>query len=301
MPLLHRFWHAAATLSGRVDLSNALLQHSGELARLDIEQLQRLGISARHAKRWRDAIPLPTSIEFLTLDDPAYPAMLAPIPFSPPVLFHQGNTRLLSEGPRVAIVGARRCTEDGRRMAKDLARRVVAGGGVVVSGMAHGIDTAAHLAAPGRTIAVLGQGLAAPRTQIARRISTKIIQAGGLIVSEFIPPRTASKHTFPQRNRVIAGLSQLTVVVEASIRSGAMITARLALEAGRDVAAVPGSPYAPSSAGCLKLLHQGAALIRDADDLAALVHLPSISHRQPTTHTDDPVLRAIHPLGSRFS
>jgi DNA processing protein len=215
------------------------------------------------------------------------------------VLFWTGNADLLGGGPHVAIVGARQCTGDGTRMARSLACAIAAVHGVVVSGLAHGIDTAAHLAAPSRTIAVLGQGLLARRTQAAIRTAETILASGGLLLSEFVPTYPASKHTFPQRNRVIAGLSALTVVVEAAKRSGASITARLALEAGRDVGAVPGSPYARASAGCLALLAQGAAIIRGPEDMLQLLGIKQ-ERQAPPTPEDDPIIQAIGVSGSSF-
>jgi DNA processing protein len=183
-------------------------------------------------------------------------------------------------------------------MARDLAQAVARMGGVVVSGMAHGIDTAAHLAAPGRTVAVLGQGLGAPLASSARRTADEILRAGGLLLSEFLPTCPPARHTFPQRNRVIAGLADVTVVVEASRRSGASITARQALEAGREVGAVPGSPYARASAGCLSLLFQGAALIRGPEDLLSLLSWDTSSPTPDTT--TDPLLAALDQEGTPF-
>ncbi len=293
-------WHAAAALSGRIDLSQAVLVHPGRVAALSPAQLQDLGVSRTHALRLSRGTPLTSPHPYLTLDDAAYPEALRPLPFAPPVLFHLGDQGLLKAPVAVAIVGARSCTHDGRRMARALARAVEAAGGVVVSGMAHGIDTAAHLAAPGRTIAVLGHGLAVARTEAAERTAQRILGAGGLLLSEFPPTFPAARHTFPQRNRVIAGLAQLTVVVEASLRSGAGITARLALDAGREVGAVPGSPYAKASAGCLALLSQGAALIRGPADLLGLLGLPIAPAPGDTGPPLDPLLAALDPSGTPF-
>jgi len=293
-------WHAAALLSGKLDLSQPVQQRPGEVGRLSADQLEALGIRAAHAIKWRGGQNLVSPFPFLTLDDSAYPDLLRPVPFAPPVLFWEGNPDLLQAGPKVAIVGARRCTGDGKRMARSLARSVADSGGVVVSGMAHGIDTAAHLAAPGRTIAVLGQGLRVPRSRTAGRTATQILSSGGLLISEFVPDYPASRHTFPRRNRVISGLSRFTVVVEAARRSGASITARLALDAGRDVGAVPGSPYAPASAGCLRLLSEGAALIRGPEDLLHHLGITMPAQGTQSTAPEDPIYSAIDPSGTPF-
>jgi DNA processing protein len=292
-------WHAAALLSGQLDLSQAVLRAPGELHRLSQAQLEALGVRSDHARALSSMGPLVSPVPFLTLEDPAYPDGLRLVPFAPPVLFWTGNADLLGGGPHVAIVGARQCTGEGRRMAGSLARALAAVHGVVVSGLAHGIDTAAHMAAPSRTIAVLGHGLDVRRTQTASRTAETILASGGLLLSEFVPTYPASKHTFPQRNRVIAGMSALTVVVEAGKRSGASITARLALEAGRDVGAVPGSPYARASAGCLALLAQGAAIIRGPEDMLQLLGIEQQRQALPAA-SDDPIIQAIDPAGSSF-
>jgi DNA processing protein len=296
MSTLSGFWHGAAKLTGRIDLSAAVHAHPGGIEALGRSRLSALGVAPVHAAQVLRAEPLEILSDRLTLDDPAYPDVLAPLPFAPPVLFCRGNTNLLSAPVRVAIVGARRCTEDGRRMARELASGVADAGGVVISGLAYGIDAAAHLAAPSRTIAVLGCGLGCTLARTRGRVARTILDAGGLILSEFVPDLPASKRTFPQRNRVIAGLSQATVVVEASRRSGARITARHALEAGREVLAVPGSPYAPTSAGCLDLLADGAGLVRGLDDILDRLGIA----RRPAASADHPVLAAMNGTSARF-
>lgn len=222
----------------------------------------------------------------LTLACPRYPSRMAATPFAPPVLFCEGNLALL-ERPRVAIVGARRCTGAGVSMARELAGAVAGAGGVVVSGMAYGIDTAAHLAAPGATIAVLGQGLDVPFSASRMRTRSAILSRGGLLISEFPLDAHATKRTFPLRNRIIAWLSKLTVVVEATERSGSLHTARAALSAGLDVLAVPGHPRVPTAAGCLALIDQGAGIVRGGAELLAKVRLP------PRTALPDPLLDAL--------
>ncbi len=266
---LSGFWHGAASLTGRIDLSEAVYRIPKTIEQSNAVTLSALGISKAHIRRLHTSQSIPTSFQTYTLDNPSYPGSLAPLAFAPPVLFMAGQAQLLEEPLRIAVVGSRRCTENGRQIARELAQGIAHGNGVVVSGLANGIDTAAHLAALDRTIAVLGSGLNKISSRHQRRTAQRIIEAGGLVISEFLPSIPASKYTFPQRNRIIAGLCQGTIVVEAALRSGARITARHALDAGREVFAVPGSPLAPMSAGCLELLMQGAGLTRNIADVWA--------------------------------
>jgi len=148
-----------------------------------------------------------------------------------------------------------------------LASSLAKSGLVIVSGLAHGVDSAAHQACQDRTIAVLGQGIECARKGNKANAIEAIVQAGGLVISEFPPYQHPSRHTFPQRNRVIAGLSIATAVIEATMRSGSRITARHALEYGREVMAVPGHPFDNTSVGCNALIREGALLIQNAQDM----------------------------------
>ncbi|MEA2519753.1 MAG: processing protein, partial [Chloroflexota bacterium] len=195
----------------------------------------------------------------VTLDDPGYPARLRSIEMPPPVLLVSGSPGSLAAHRTVAIVGTRRPTERGRLLAARIAGAVSRAGATVVSGLAVGIDGAAHaatLAEGGLTVAVLGSGHERlfPRAHVG--LSTKIAAAGGAVISEFWPRIPPSKHTFPRRNRVISALSDATIVVEAGVRSGALITAKFALEQGRDLFVVPGGLDEPRSAGCLAWLRE---------------------------------------------
>lgn len=205
------------------------------------------------------------------LFDATYPALLRSIPDPPLVLFCVGDLRAL-EDCCVAVVGARKCTTAGRTLAKTMAAELAASGRTIVSGLALGIDAAAHRGAlsanAGRTVAVLGAGFEHLYPRQHRRLALSILAAGGLLVSEYptaLPPRP---YQFPERNRLISGLSELTLLVEAGEHSGSLITARLALEQGRDVCAVPGSAFSPLSAGCHRLIRQGAALVTNAQEVA---------------------------------
>jgi DNA processing protein len=197
-----------------------------------------------------------------------YPPMLRESPDAPAVLYVRGEVRILSE-PQLAMVGSRNPTAGGRSTAREFASFFARAGLTVTSGLALGIDAACHegaLAADGPTIAVLGCGLDQiyPRNHeaLAERIA-----ASGALVSEFPPGTAPLPACFPQRNRIIAGLSHGTLVVEAAQRSGSLITARLAGTAGRDVFAIPGSIHNPMARGCHQLIRQGAKLVECPEDV----------------------------------
>ncbi len=236
----------------------------------------------------------------VALTDARYPRLLAEIPDPPPALFVQGDCSLLAD-PQIAIVGSRNPTAGGRDNAQEFAGALARTGLIVTSGLAAGIDAAAHcgaLEAGGPSIAVLGTGpdrvYPASNLELARRIAHQ-----GALVSE-LPPGTGVKAGhFPRRNRLISGLCLGTLVVEATLRSGSLITARLALEQGREVFAVPGSIHNPLARGCHRLIREGAKLVETAQDvlaeLASLIEIlqiptdrPDPGHRIPATEALDP-------------
>ena len=197
-----------------------------------------------------------------------YPPQLAPLEAAPPVLFVEGDPAVLAE-LAIGIVGSRRATAYGKRMAFKLAHDLAAAGTVIVSGGAYGVDTAAHkgaLEAGGRTVAVLGSGLDQPYPAANRRLFDRI-RSQGAVVSEFPFGTKPFRPNFPIRNRIISGLSRAVVVVEAAERSGALITAQWALDQGREVMAVPGPADSALSAGPHRLIRQGAALVTDAAEV----------------------------------
>ncbi len=221
--------------------------------------------------RWQKWLAEAGNRDLLTLDDPRYPGRLSELPDPPLALWVQGDNADRLRDPQIAIVGSRNPTPAGREIARDFAARISDAGVTVTSGLATGIDSAAHLGAlsgSGGTIAVLGSGLMQlfPR---ANALLAKQVEADGLLVSEYAPDVPPRRFHFPQRNRIIAGLSLATVVVEAGRRSGALITARCAVEAGRDVFAVPGSIHNPMARGCHALIRQGATLVEHAADVLA--------------------------------
>ena len=243
------------------------------------ELTQTPGIGTEMASqiaRWEDVIDLPEEkrrmqdhgISALTLDDAAYPAALKEI-HDPPFLLYIKGTILPRDSAALGVVGSRRMTHYGREQARKMSFQLAAAGFTIVSGLARGIDTAAHeaaLAAEGRTIAVLGSGIGnvypAENQALADRISEN-----GAVISEFPVLYVPDKQSFPLRNRIVSGLSQGLLVVEAPVRSGSLITANQALEQGRSVFAVPGPVDRPNSEGCHRLIQQGASLVCSAQDV----------------------------------
>lgn len=216
-------------------------------------------------ERWQ--IFLASGMKMITLNHPAYPERLANIYNPPPVLFYFGKLRVMT-GNVIAIIGSRRCSAYGRHVAERLAGELAEAGFTVVSGMARGIDTAAHKGAllSGHTVAVLGSGANVIYPPENKKLYREIIDRGA-VISEFppgTPPRAAH---FPARNRLISGLSQAVLVIEAAEKSGALITVDAALEQGRDVYAVPGCITNVYSKGCHKLIQQGAKLVAAAADI----------------------------------
>jgi DNA processing protein len=204
----------------------------------------------------------------LTVDDPRYPVQLAAVPGMPAALFVQGDPSVLAR-PQVAIVGSRAATAAGCETAFGFAARLTAHGFAITSGLATGIDAAAHrgaLAAGGVTIAVCGTGLDRVYPTGHERLAEGIAAAGAL-VSEFPTGTPPAPHNFPRRNRLMSGLARGVLVVEAAARSGSLITARLAGEQGREVMAVPGSIHNPLARGCHRLIKDGAALVETVDDV----------------------------------
>lgn len=206
--------------------------------------------------------------QLLTWQHPHYPVLLAQLPDPPLLLYVHGDVTLLGE-PQLAMVGSRNPTASGRATATDFARHLAAAGLVITSGLALGIDTASHggaLDARAPTIAVTGTGLdrvyPASNRELARRIAEH-----GALVSELPVGTPPLAENFPRRNRIISGLSLGTLVVEAALRSGSLITARLAAEQGREVFAIPGSIHSPLARGCHHLIRQGAKLVETAQDI----------------------------------
>ena len=236
--------------------------------------------------------------------DRRYPALLAAIPDPPPVLWLRGDADAL-DGPAVAVVGSRAGTVYAREVGRGLGADLASRGVTVVSGLARGVDSAAHrgvLAAGGRTIAVLGSGVDIVYPPEHAGLAGEIVRRG-LLVSELPPGTTPRPKYFPLRNRLISGLSRAVVVVEASERSGSLITARLALEQGREVMAVPGNVLSGRNRGAHALLRDGARIVETADDVVEELGLgapaagdaagtaPAAGDGGPPPETRDAILR----------
>ncbi len=227
-------------------------------------------------------------IDILTRSDPRYPESLQEICDPPAILFLRG-TLVPEDRFAVAMVGTRRMTSYGKRQAERIAGELAQAGFTVVSGLARGIDGAAHRGAldkGGRTIAVLGSGLLCVTPPEHRPMSREIIENGALL-SEYPPEMAPRAGTFPQRNRIVSGLSLGTIIVEAPQRSGALITARLASEQNREVFAVPGPVDQNASTGCHQLLRDGATLVASAEDVIESLGPLSSPARHP--HQKEPV------------
>ena len=209
-------------------------------------------------------------IDYVCLADREYSSLLSKIPNPPILLYLKGNKKLLSQTPVVAIVGTRKMTGYGRVVTERFAFELASSGFVIVSGMAIGVDSQAHIGcldAGGKTIAVLGNGVDLPFPASNSRLYDKILKEKGLIISEFPPGEPPSKGTFPSRNRIIAGISQAVLVTEGAQDSGSLITANLALKFGRKVFAVPGPITSSLSAAPLRLIEKGAKLVVSPSDI----------------------------------
>lgn len=229
--------------------------------------------------------------QLITLADANYPASLLEIPDPPPLLYVKGDVARLNQ-PIIGIVGSRNATPQGLKNAESFAQALSEAGWCIASGLALGIDGAAHrgaLLGKGSTIAVVGTGLDIVYPARHRELAYEIVEKG-VIISEFPLGEPSRSGNFPRRNRIISGLSRGVLVVEANLESGSLITARLAAEQGRDVFAIPGSIHSPLSRGCHRLIKQGAKLVDSIQDILEELGSAPISSQTPSS----PV--AAHPL-----
>lgn len=276
--LFHANWLSTIQLS-------RLLKHFGTLARLlatDQETLAQFGLppplaerllcSATAANTARDDRSLAWAAAdgqvIITYEESTYPELLRQIDVPPPLLFVRGNTDCLTDR-QLAVVGSRKASSYGQRTARWLSHELSLAGLTISSGMARGIDTCAHegaLAAGGRTIAVIGTGADTDYPPCNKALALAIANSGAL-VSEFPLGTAPAPHNFPRRNRIMSGLSLGTLVIEAALKSGSLITARQALEQNREVFAVPGLVSNPLAAGCHQLINSGARLVQEAGDI----------------------------------
>lgn len=256
--LLERFGSAGKALERLPDLAHRggrkviYRPYPESEARAELERLATLGATA------------------IAWCEPDYPEALLAIYDAPPIITAKGRLGLLSEPAKIAIVGARNASANGRRLAQDMARDLASRDAIVVSGMARGIDTAAHQGAfqakQGGTIAVIAGGIDVLYPPENAALFERLGEEG-VILAEMPPGTEPMARLFPRRNRIIAGLSRAVVVVEAALKSGSLITARLANEQGREIMAVPGSPLDPRCRGSNHLIRQGALLVEDAEQV----------------------------------
>lgn len=282
----------------------ALLAHhnltTNELVALPSEQLRLMGLSDEEITGLRVTNPVVDKIQcwqqrnsdcmILGYDHVDYPELLRQLDSPPLVLFCKGNIKLL-QAAQIAIVGSRKSTIQGSRIARQFGLELGESGITVTSGLALGIDGAAHQGAyntAGKTIAVLGGGLdyIHPRSHLT--LAKNIVEAGGCVISEFAPWVTVKPYHFPRRNRIIVGLSKGVLVVEARIKSGSMITANLAAEFSREVFAIPGNIHNPLSEGPNLLIQQGAKLTTGVSDIVnEFADILSLPERQAENDSDD--------------
>ena len=268
-----------------------------EFCQFDKTQLRQIGWNEKQIQRWLqpDMRWIETALNWqeaapnhhiLTLFDDSYPFLLRQINTAPPVLFVKGSVESLSL-PQIAIVGSRDYSHYSEYWAGTFTSELVKNGLAVTSGLAIGIDGFCHqraVAENGVTIAILGSGLNQVYPARHKKLAEQIIDCGGALVSEFFPNQPPVAENFPRRNRIISGLSLGTLVVEATINSGSLITARYALEQGREVFTLPNTAQNPYSAGCHKLIREGALLTESIEDILQAIQyqlqpFPSV---QPT-------------------
>jgi len=257
----------------------ALFPQLSALFTTPLSKLETLGLSSKALEslakpnwpaveqdlRWAEG----KNCHIITWHDPHYPLLLKETTGAPPVLFIEGDIALLSS-QQIAMVGSRNPTPTGTEIAWQFAKDLSLRGLTITSGLALGIDAASHrgaLKGSGKTIAVLGSGLANIYPARHKNLAQEIIAANGAIISEFPPETVANASNFPRRNRLVSGLSLGVLVVEATLRSGSLITARLAAEQNRDVFAIPSSIYNPLARGCHALIRQGAKLVETTQDI----------------------------------
>ena len=245
--------------------------------------------------------------QILCEEHPEFPERLRTIPDPPFLLFACGDTEAVSE-PQIALVGSRKATPLGIKLAERFAKHLSDWGVGVVSGLALGIDTAAHLGAlqgATPTTAVLANGPGKIYPHRNRGLADRIINKGGLLLSENPPGASLDAWRFPERNRLIAGLALGTLVVEADLKSGSLVTAKLALSQGSEVFACPGALSNPQARGCHQLIKQGAVLVESPDDIINALHQPlrqlcrssgngeDLSSGEVSTFNEDPLLRLL--------
>lgn len=288
--------HACGSIQGVWDTQPSELRRIEGIGERLIEALLESSMAeVRHIMERARA----QGIQLLCPDDPNYPALLAGLSDAPLILFVRGNPSALQLAKKLALVGSRKASREGRLIARRWSRYLSERQVAVVSGMAFGIDAAAHggaLEGGTPTIAVLGAGLAARFTDEQQR-QIEAIGECGCVVSELLPETEARPEYFPRRNRIIAGMAEATLVVEADLKSGSLITARLAADYGRDVFAVPGSVLGQNHAGCHQLIRDGAILAESPEQVLNEIGWrddgASKGSYSPASDTEEKILRSL--------
>lgn len=273
-------YHRLLAEHGSASAALAALPAIARAAGVDAYEICPLGVVVAEQKQSRAA-----GARLLVHGEADYPRALMEVPDAPPVLWATGDVTLLNR-PGVGMVGARNASSLGVRMARRLGLGLAEAGFTVISGLARGIDTAAHVAGletEGRTVAVMAGGIdviyPAENQGLARAIDEK-----GCRISEHPPGLEPQARHFPLRNRIVAGLSRAVIVVEAAAKSGSLITARAALDYGREVMAVPGHPFDARASGCNMLIRDGAVLVRGTQDVLEALGTPTTALPEPAMH-----------------
>lgn len=287
-----------------VSAYKALTDHFGHASlalRANANDWQQLGLHHAHPKKlsqWQQEPALASAFELaihglnhpndhvLRISDINYPKQLKQIADPPPFLFVRGNIQVLNQ-PQIAIVGSRKTSQTGHQVAEQFALALAQQGFYITSGLAHGIDASAHRGAlqagQGQTLAVMGTGVNLCYPTANQALYWQIIDAGGAIVSEFMPNTPAREYHFPRRNRIVSGLSLGVLVVEAALKSGSLITAQTALDQNRQVFAIPGHIYNEHSRGCHQLIRDGAMLVDEPQQIVDELDLPRRWQQQSET------------------
>lgn len=282
---------------------------------------QTLGIHKNHLNRLDDDASIRAFLRaceqdladnrylLIFFDDDDYPKALKQLYDPPPVLWCRGNIKLLN-APQLAIVGARKPSDYAKKISFDVAQYLVQAGFVITSGLAEGVDFMAHKGALtqtdpqffGKTVGVMGTGIDVCYPKSHRPLFDEIVDAGGCLISEFITGTPASQHTFPRRNRLVAGLSLATIVTEAGVQSGSLITARLTAEQGKQVFALPNRIDDPNSEGCHHLIREGATLfyhpMQILDEIKNQSDNLPISFTRKKSYDDDFAFKTAYPTKS---
>ncbi|OTG70105.1 DNA protecting protein DprA [Acinetobacter sp. ANC 4169] len=265
--------------------------HLAEATQPDqIETWQKLGIHKNHIQRLQDFHLPESQLQFqhcialiqkhsdfiLTFDHPDYPTQLLPYSNKPPILFGQGDAQALLQ-PQIAIVGSRKPSNHGRQVAYDFAYYLSEKGFYINSGLAQGIDEAAHQGAlqHNHTIAVMGTGLDQTYPSQHQQLRQQILDHSGTIISEFLPGTSPLQQHFPRRNRIVSALSLGVIVAEAALKSGSLITAKWAAEQGKSIFAIPGHIYSEHHQGCHQLIREGAILVDHPEQVIEDLALPT--------------------------